>query len=121
MQHENVTTDMAAALARLLKARTEPIVAADIAMALKLGGDRETQRRHVRRIVKHLRDGGSRIVATIAGGYWLTADDAMWKDYLEGRSIDAKRIIGEAAKRKRAIEPGGQQLLFMPGFRVGVA
>ena len=99
----------------MLQAADEPVVAIDLAAGLGLGGNRETQRRCVRAIVKHLRDNGSQIVATLAGGYFLTADNATWRDYLDGRQIDAKQLIGETHKRKKMLaDRVGQGLLFEP-------
>ena len=123
MSKSNVTTNEQAGCLRILKAATEPMTAADIAVRMGLGGCRETQRRHVRAIVKGLRDLGSMIVATLQGGYWLTKDAAMYKDYLEFRQIDAKRILGESHNRKKKlVDSKGQGMLFEPTrIRVGVA
>lgn len=53
------------------------------------------------------------IVATQQQGYWLTEDEQLWKEYLEGRQIDAKRILGETHKRKRQLaDAQGQRFLF---------
>lgn len=117
MSQVNVTSDEPARCLQVLKQAAEPIVAADIACRLGLGGKRETQRRHVRAIVKRLRGVGSMVVATLNGGYWLTADEKIWTDYLEGRKIDAKRIIGEAHRRKKMVTDNrGQGLLFRPAL-----
>lgn len=98
------------------------MVAAALAAALWLSGNRESQRRHVRAIVEHLRDNGSMIVATLQQGYWLTEDSQLWKDYLEGRQIDAKRVLGETHKRKRMLaDAKGQGLLFGQKVCCGVA
>jgi biotin operon repressor len=116
MEARLVTTDCAAKCLSILKSIREPIVAADLAVRLGLEGERETQRRHVRAIVKHLRESGAKIVASLQGGYWLTEDDDTWKDYLAGRAIDGKRIIAEASRKKRQIcDKDGQGILFMPG------
>lgn len=96
----------------------EPIVAADIARRLHLAGSRETQRRRVRAIIKHLRDEtGAKIVATLGGGYMITDDEKIWREYLDGKLIDAKRIIGRAAQKKRKViaDKKGQGFLFAPG------
>ena len=122
MNEPNVTTLDASKCLRILQASHEPLVAAELAARLQLSGNRETQRRHVRAIVKHLRDNGSRIVATLAGGYWLTNDDEIWRDYLEGRAIDAKRIIGEASRKKKMLSDAkGQGMLFVPTVQCGCA
>jgi len=115
------TSDCIAECLRILRQATEPIFAADIAARLGLGGNRETQRRHVRAFIKHLRDNGSRIIATLHGGYWLTDDAQLWADYLEGRQIDAKKILGETHRRKRvAYDSRGQGSLFGPRFATGL-
>ena len=113
MNQSNVTSDEAAACLALLKVADKPRVAAEIAELLRLSGSRETQRRHVRAIVKQMRDNGEMIVATLSGGYWLTEDVKLWKEYLEGRKIDAKKLIGHAHKKiKMATGHIGQGLLF---------
>jgi len=114
MNEPNVTTDACAACLRILKTAAEPMVAADMAVRMQLAGNRETQRRHIRAIVKHLRDNGSRIVATLAGGYWLTEDDELWREYNEGRQIDAKKIFAETHRRKMLMDQKGQGVLFRP-------
>lgn len=110
----NVTTIQETRVLELLTKAVEPIVAADIAAKLRIGGCRESQRRHVRGIVRKLRDEGNHIVATLQGGYWLTEDETIWKDYLDGRQIDAKRLLAETSRAKKAIDANGQGLLFMP-------
>jgi len=118
----NVTAEEAARCLRVLQDIAKPIVAADLAKKLALGGSRETQRRHVRAVIEHLRDNGSMVVATRQQGYWLTEDEGLWKDYLEGRQIDAKRVLGETHKRKRMLaDAKGQGLLFDKRIRYGVA
>jgi biotin operon repressor len=118
----NITTLEAANCLSLLKSAAEPMVAANLARKLLLSGSRETQRRHVRALIKHLRDNGSQIVATQWGGYLLTDDPVLWRDYLDGRQIDAKRILGETHKRKRMLaDSKGQGVLFEQRIRCGVA
>ena len=90
----------------------EPLTAAAIAAALRLPGGREWQRRQVRAIVHYLRATGCRIVATLAGGYWLTEDDAIWKDYLEHEQSAGVRLIDEARRRQKPLREPGQQMLF---------
>ncbi len=115
MTKPNITTIETAECLRLLSNAADPIVAADLAGRLYLTGSRETQRRHVRAIVKQLRDNGSMIVATLCGGYFLTNDPHLWRDYLEGRQIDAKRVLGITHKRKRMLtDAAGQGVLFKP-------
>lgn len=98
----------------ILRAAAQPMVAAELAAKMNLAGCRETQRRHVRAIIKQLRDGGEMIVADLSGGYWLTDDITLYKDYLEGRQIDAKKILGDTHKKKNVIlqDTSGQELLF---------
>jgi biotin operon repressor len=116
MEALNITADNCSRCLEILKSATEPIVAAEIARQLGLGGCRETQRREVRAIVTYLREQGSMIVASTIEGYWLTEDKDIWKDYQEKRAIDGKRIIAEASKRKKEIgDNNGQGFLFMPG------
>ncbi len=120
MAKSNVTTFEAAGCLGLLKNANGPMVAAEIARVLGLGGKRETQRRHVRAIVKCLRDAGEWIVATLQGGYMVTDDADVWKDYNEGQQIDAKRILGVTGKRKKIIaDSAGQGLLFKPMIGYG--
>lgn len=116
----NITAEEAARCLQILQDMAEPILAADLACKLGLGGSRESQRRHVRAIVEHLRDNGSMIVATRQQGYWLTEDSSLWRDYLEGRQIDAKRVLGETHKRKRQLTEG-QRFLFDMRINCGVA
>lgn len=110
---ESTRDDAARLLMRLRTARM-PLTAVELAGMLALPGLRETKRRHVRAIVKSLRDSGEKIVATLDGGYWLTDDPATWKEYLEGRKIDAKRVIGESHRRQQMVtDAAGQGLLFV--------
>ena len=109
-----ITTSEAARCLRILAEQAEPIVAADLAIRLGINGSRESQRRRVREIVRHLRENGSRIVATNREGYWLTEDDATWAEYNEGRSIDAKRILAEIYDRKKQLADRRQLPLFAP-------
>jgi len=122
VSNPNITATEAAKCLRVLQDIAKPIVAADLAKKLALGGSRESQRRHVRAVIEHLRDNGSMVVATLQQGYWLTEDQRLWKDYLEGRQIDAKRVLGETHKRKRMLaDAKGQGLLFDQRIRYGVA
>ena len=121
MKSEATTIEQAQCL-RVLQSTAEPMTAAQLAARLHLGGCRESRRRHVRGIVKSLRDSGAHIVATLQGGYWLTDDDTLWRDYLEGRQIDAKQVLGETHKRKRMLaDKQGQGLLFITRQPVGCA
>jgi len=115
MSQVNVTSRQAADCLGMLRTVSGPIVASDLAQRLFLSGSRETQRRHVRAIVKQLRDDGHMIVATLQGGYALTKDAAIGREYLDGRQIDAKRILGKTHKEKRMLADRlGQGLLFRP-------
>lgn len=99
-------------LLQILQQADEPIVAADLATELWLEGSRETKRRKIRALVKELRTDGNWIVATIFDGYWLTHDYGLWKDYNEGKKIEAKRIFAEVSRRKKQAELVGQGELF---------
>lgn len=115
MSQVNITTTEAARCLGILEAASEPIVAADLAGRLYLSGSRETQRRRVRAIVEQLRDSGSMIIAANTSGYWLTEDEQLWADYLDGRQIEAKRVLGDTHKKKRMLaDRNGQGLLFKP-------
>jgi hypothetical protein len=86
--------------------------AAEIAEKLRIPGQRETQRRVVRKLVERLRADNHFVLAT-PGGYYLTTDKALWQDYLDGRQIDAKRILGHCGRQKRMVaDATGQGLLF---------
>jgi len=114
MSKANITTVEAAKCLSILREANKPIVAAELAYRLGLAGSRESQRRHVRALIKRLRDDGSKIIATLWGGYFLTEDEQLWRDYLDGRQIDAKRILGETHRRKKNLAAGQQQMLFEP-------
>ena len=76
----------------------------------------------MRAIVKQLRDEGAMIAATLQNGYFLTEDLQLYRDYLDGRQIDAKKVMGVTGKRKRMlIDRAGQGLLFTQRIRCGVA
>ena len=125
MGNPNVTADEARECLMLLVLRHDdslgPMTAAEIAERLRLGGSRETQRRRVRAIVQGLRDKGSMIVATKPGGYMLTDDVGIWADYLEGRQIDAKRVLAVTGRKKKmAADSRGQGLLFGGGSQCGL-
>ena len=108
----NITAEQASRCLEVLQSADTPLVAAEIAGRLCLNGCRESRRRKVRAIIRHLRDGGCRITATLSGGY-LLSDRSEWRGYLEGRQSGAKKVIGETAKRKRFdADPPGQGLLF---------
>jgi len=116
MTQPNITTLELARCLSFLESADKPLVAADIATKMRLPGNRETQRRHVRALVEKLRENGSMIVANLQDGYSLTEDLHIWRDYLEGRQIDAKQIFGETHRRKRMLaDRYGQGFLFAPG------
>lgn len=110
----NITTEQAAKCLSILGAASEPLTAADLAFRLQLAGSRETQRRHIREIIHHLRDKGQMIIATLSSGYWLTINASLWKEYLDGRQIDAKRILAETHHAKKTVlaDSSGQGFLF---------
>lgn len=110
-----ITSTEAARCQAILEAQDQPITAIQIAVRLGLAGCRESRRRRVRAIIKHLREVcGVRIVATLSGGYWITEDDNIWRQWLEDRAIDAKIVLGEVYRRKKAAAERGQGLLFAP-------
>ena len=115
-----VNSEMAAACYGLLRASASPMTAAKIAESLGMGGCRETQRRHVRAIIKRLREAGCRVVADNKDGYQLTADDGLYARYLELQKRRATRRIGEAHGRQMACYAGGQGALFGPVVCVGI-
>ena len=122
MTEVNITTEEAAQCLSILESAKGPMVAAGLARRLRLGGVRETQRRHVRAIIEHLRtENGSWIVGLNPQGYFLTRDHQIWRDYNEGRGITAKRIFAEVHKRKRELADGNQELLFDTRIQCGVA
>jgi len=112
VNERNVTTQETAECLFILQEASGPMTAAELAGQLYLQGLRETQRRRVRALVKQLRDNGSMIVATLAGGYWLTKDHRLWTDYLEGRQIDAKRVLGQTYGRQKQARARRQEFLF---------
>jgi len=100
----------------LLTSATVPIVAADLAEKIGLAGSRETQRRKVRAIICYLRENGSMIVADTNRGYFLTKDKKVYQDYLDGKQVAAKCVLGRTGKRKKILRDSqGQGLLFTPG------
>jgi len=121
--NQNVTTQLTARCLEILQAAAQPLVAAELAHRLGLQGSRETQRRHIRALVRHLRDDcTAKIIATTQAGYWLTDDPDMWADYLEGRQIDAKRILAVTYKKKKSMltDRSGQGFLFGPRISMGI-
>ena len=120
MSDRPVTVDQVAACLSLLAIESEARTAVSIAKQLGLGGSRETQRRHVRAIIEHLRDGGCKIIAA-ASGYWLTDDEKAWQEYQDSRQITAKHILGVTSKRKKESvrASSGQKTLFGSGGRCG--
>ncbi len=111
-----VTREELAACLTLLQQADGPMTAIELAEKLGLGGCRETKRRHVREILTRLREGGHWIVGLNPDGNCLTHDPAAWKAYCEGRISEAKRRIGQAHKRKKAMvaDASGQGVLFAP-------
>jgi len=121
MGAQKVTVDQAAACLSLLEGASGPMTAASIAGRLGLSGCRETQRRHARAIVEHLRDGACKVIAA-ADGYWLTSDEKAWRDYLDSRQIGAKSVLGCTHRRRREsvrASSGQKQLFKIGGGRGG--
>jgi len=120
--HCITTTEENARCLEALEGAEAPMTAMQIAAWLRLTGSRETQRRRVRAIVEVLRNQGSMIVATQQYGYWLTDDAKIYADYLAGRQIDAKKVLGKTHKeRKRMLtDRAGQGVLFGPVVTMGI-
>ncbi len=109
---QQILTDDLARLLRTFETADGPMTAVQISSKLRLEGSIETQRRAVRAMVKELRDHGHWIVATLTDGYALTRNAGTWKDYSEGRTVDARRIFWEVNDRKKQMSDGNQGLLF---------
>ncbi|RKY12683.1 MAG: hypothetical protein DRP65_00560 [Planctomycetota bacterium] len=118
----HITTDEAAACLTLLESAAGPMTAAEIAARLNLAGCRESQRRHVRALVKHLRDTDVWIAATLSDGYFLTKDPDVWAKHNVDKQIGAKKVISQAYRREKCClrDRLGQGLLFNPNPRVCV-
>jgi len=117
-----ISSDQAAGCLSILRQATQPVTAANIAGQLHLPGVRETRRRHIRALVRQLRSGGAMIVGSISRGYWLTEDVRLWREYLEHRNIDARKILADAHRKKRSLDyAGGQGLLFERKIFAGCA
>jgi biotin operon repressor len=122
MNEPNITTDQVAGCLAILKRADKFMTAAEIAGRLGIGGEHETQRRHIRALIKELRDNGSMIIANTMDGYWLTDDLVIWQDYINKRAIDAKVMLAEVSRRKKSLsEKRGQGFLFNNRIQVGVA
>jgi biotin operon repressor len=122
MDQPNITTDQVAGCLAILKRAEKFMTAAEIAAHLGIAGGHETQRRHIRAIVKQLRDSGSMIIANNADGYWLTDDTIKWQDYINHRAIDAKVMLTEVSHRKRMLaDTRGQGMLFSNRVPAGCA
>lgn len=123
MDQPIITTDQVAGCLKVLKAADKFMTAAEIAARLGIGGNHETQRRHIRAIVKELRDNhGSMIVANTRDGYWLTQDVNIWKDYINHIAIDAKVMLAEVSNRRKMLAgSNGQGVLFNMRVRTGCA
>jgi biotin operon repressor len=105
----------------ILKNAAGFMLSIELANKLGIGGSHELKKRTVRVIIKDLRDSGHWIVASVSYGYFLTKDLNLWREYNEGRQIDAKRIIGESAKRKNLVDSRGQVMLFDSRVNCGCA
>jgi biotin operon repressor len=122
MNEPNITTDQVAGCLAILRRAEKFMTAAEIAARLGIAGSHETQRRHIRALVKELRDNGSMIIANNAEGYWLTNDEAKWRDYVEHRAIDAKVILAEVSRRKQMLaDTKDQGMLFNMRVPAGCA
>ena len=117
MEHNKFSSDLAAKCLALIREQG-PVRAITLADKLGIIGDRETKRRHIRAIVQYLRnDCGIMLVADLMHGYFVTDDKKVWQDYLDGRQIGAKKILGVTHKQLRmAIDSSGQGILFVPPY-----
>ena len=116
MKHNKFSADLAAKCLALIKS-DGPIRAIALAVRLGIEGNRENKRRHIRAIVQHLRnDCGELIAADLIYGYYIAPTKEIWQMYLDGRQIDAKKILGITHKQLRMVQDSkGQGLLFLPG------
>lgn len=123
MSEPIITTDQVAGCLSILKAADKFMTAIEIAARLGIGGLHESQRRHIRAIVKELRDNhGSMIVANTRDGYWLTTDVKIWQDYNNHIAIDAKVMLAEVGNRKKMLaDSQGQGTLFSNRIPAGCA
>jgi hypothetical protein len=112
MELKPVLSDDLVRLLRLFEQADGPMTAVQIAGKLRLEGTIETQRRTIRCWVKELRDRGYWVIATLVEGYALTKNAGIWRDYSEGRAVDARRIFWEVSDRKKQMSDGNQGLLF---------
>ena len=110
------SSDDAAKALRILTRSTEPVPAAAMAARLGFAGCRESMRRRVRAVVTHLRNSCGVMVIGSQAGYFVTEDEKLWQQYLDGRQIDAKKVLGVTGRQKRMVtDSAGQGLLFVPG------
>ena len=85
-----------------LQDANKPITAIDLAERLELEGSRETQRRHVRILVRFLRHVGHKVCADSQAGYWLARYDGEWTKYLEAVRTRARFEFVSISKMSRA-------------------
>lgn len=116
MVHNQYSSDLAAKCLTLIK-QHGPILAIDLAAHLGIVGGRENMRRKIRAIVQHLRnDCGEMVCADLIHGYYIAPDKEVWQMYLDGRQLDAKKILGITHRQLKMVTDGqGQGLLFLPG------
>ena len=119
-QIRTITTPELALTISILDAAKGPMTAIEIAAKLHLEGCRESQRRHVRAIIEELRNKGVRVVANQIDGCWIAKDDNEWREYLEGRKIEAKQQIGEAHRRKKCSYNDGTIAMFDQQVGTGI-
>ena len=112
-----ITTPELANCLAILQQANGPLTATEIAAKLRLEGCRESQRRHVRAIIEELRNNGLWVVANQKDGCWIAKDEQEWRQYLEGRKIEAKQQIGQAHRRKKCSYDDGTMAMF--GQQVG--
>lgn len=114
MSSESPKTQIAA-LVRVLGQDSEPVNATRLADKLGIEGkDNESRKRTVRAIVRLAREdkdeGGYRICANLAGGYWLARSEREWTDYEEARRRKATfEFVHVRRMQEAAIDAGNKQ------------
>ena len=103
---EAVREHRANALLHYLRDNADRAVPAiELALHLQIGGDRESKRRIVRKLIEHMHERGTRICADFSsksGGYWIARNDREWRDYRVSREIHARFEFVALRKMKTA-------------------
>lgn len=93
---------------------TRPLTAAELAQVAGIEGNREWQRRAVRKVVTLLRSRGNRIAAVNhdqqRGGYFIARSPGEWRKYLAARRSGALFTFAAIKRmRERAMERASGQ------------